>query len=69
MFPFAAIPGLGGGGGGLSFDGGTAGPSQTGAVTTGGYNIGGINTGTQSQIPVWVWIAAAAVAAVYFVRR
>jgi hypothetical protein len=68
------IPGLGAlGGGGLSASSSAStGPFQGGDVGGAQFNFGGINTGTQSNIPGWVWAAGAAAIVIggfIFLRR
>jgi len=55
------------GGGGLS----SSASSKSGDARSGdvGIQVGGINTGTQSTIPGYVWIAALAIAALFLLRR
>lgn len=61
MFGFDSLTG----GGGLS----ASSAATSGNASTGNVTVGGINTGTQSQLPSWVWIAAAAVVALYLFKR
>lgn len=55
------------GGGGLS----ASSSAKSGDSTNGGVGIqvGGINTGTQSSVPGYVWIAAVVLAALYLLKR
>ncbi len=55
------------GGGGLSASSSAkSGDARAGDV---GIQIGGINTGTQSVVPEFVWIAALAIAALILLRH
>lgn len=53
------------GGGGLS----SQSAATSGNASTGNVTVGGINTGTQSQLPVWVWAVALAVVGLYLSKR
>ena len=48
-----------------------AGPSQSGNITGAPISIAGFGSKASGgmQIPIWVWIAAAAVAVIYVIRK
>jgi hypothetical protein len=50
----------------------STGPFKSGDVGGSSFNFGGINTGTQGIIPLWVWAcggAVVAVGAIIYLRR
>lgn len=74
MGAFASFAGGAGGGGGLSASSSAStGPQKSGDIGGSQFNFGGINTGTQSSMPAWVWPVAFGFAGifaiVYFLRR
>ncbi len=62
----AGFSSLTGGGGFSASSSAKSGDSRNGAV---GIQVGGINTGTQSTVPEFVWIAALVLAALFLLKR
>lgn len=63
------LNGLGGGAGGFApSTSANTGPVRGGEIGGAVFNPGSINTGTQSIVPTWVWIAGIAVAGLVALR-
>lgn len=74
MGAIASFAGGAGGGGGLSASSSAStGPQKSGDIGGSSFNFGGINTGTQSSMPAWVFPVAGVLigigAIAYFLRK